>query len=86
MAEFSFEEVKEENLPILKALQENIREEYQHIYRQTTRGTKTLYSENYSTETEVTKIIEEAPTETASKSSKRTNTSKPTKKRVAEAA
>jgi|GEM_PF-1618185 len=55
MAEFSFEEVKAEDLPTLKALQNNIREEYQHIYRQSTRGAKTLYAENYSDGTETPK-------------------------------
>ena len=53
MAEFSFEEVKAEDLPTLKALQANIKEEYQHIYRQATRGAKTLYAENYSDGTEI---------------------------------
>lgn len=48
MAEFSFEEVKVEDLATLKALQENIREEYGSIYRQDTKGAKTLYSENWS--------------------------------------
>lgn len=47
MAEFSFEEVKVEDLATLKALQENIREEYGSIYRQDTKGAKTIYSENW---------------------------------------
>jgi len=55
MAEFSFEEVKAEDLPTLKALQGNIKDEYQHIYRQSTRGAKTLYAENYSDGTEAAK-------------------------------
>ena len=55
MAEFAFEEVKAEDLPTLKALQANIQEEYQHIYRQATRGAQTLYSENYSNGTQTTK-------------------------------
>ena len=47
MAEFSFEEVKVEDLPTLKSVQENIKEEYGSIYRQDTKGAKTLYSENW---------------------------------------
>lgn len=47
MAEFSFEEVKVEDLPTLKSVQENIKEEYGSIYRQDTKGAKTIYSENW---------------------------------------
>ena len=47
MAEFSFEEVKAEDLATLKAVQQNINEAHGAIYRQDTRGAKTLYSENW---------------------------------------
>ena len=50
MAEFSFEKVKDEDLATLKAIQENIREEYGAIYRQDTKGAKTIYSENWGTD------------------------------------
>jgi len=48
MAEFSFEEVKAEDLATLKALQNNINEQYSSIYRQDTKGAKTLYAENWN--------------------------------------
>lgn len=48
MAEFSFEEVKAEDLATLKAVQENIREAHGSIYRQDTKGAKTIYSENWN--------------------------------------
>ena len=47
IAEFSFEEVKAEDLATLKAIQQNIKEEYGSIYRQDTKGAKTLYAENW---------------------------------------
>jgi len=47
MAEFSFEEVKADDLPTLKSVQENIKEEHGLIYRQDTKGAKTIYSENW---------------------------------------
>jgi len=50
MAEFSFEEVKTEDLATLKAVQENIKEAHGAIYRQDTRGTKTVYAENWGTD------------------------------------
>ncbi len=60
MAEFSFEEVKAEDLPTLKALQNNIKEEYQQIYRQATKGAKTLYSENWCIENASTSALAES--------------------------
>ncbi len=48
MAEFSFEEVKEEDLVTLKAVQANIKEEHGAIYRQDTKGAKTIYAENWN--------------------------------------
>ena len=66
MAEFSFEEVTTADLVTLKAVQQNIEETYGAIYRQDTRGTETIYSENWGgKEQEVSEIAEEVREEVA---------------------
>lgn len=48
IAEFSFEELASEDLIILKSVQKNIQDKYGSIYRQDTKGAKTIYAENWN--------------------------------------
>ena len=95
MAEFTFEKVKEEDLATLKSVQANIKEEHGAIYRQDTKGAKTIYAENWNgddaaetpqlaeeVEGEVAVELETIPTEKATPKAK----AKTAKKEVATAA
>ncbi|MFK7981620.1 MAG: hypothetical protein AB8G86_16680 [Saprospiraceae bacterium] len=90
MAEFSFEEVTTADLVTLKAVQKNIAENHGAIYRQDTRGTETIYSENWGVKEQVVlEVAEEVAVETVVtetvKTPKKATTSKKkaTKKEVA---
>ena len=94
MAEFSFEEVKAEDLATLKSVRQNIKEAHGAIYRQDTRGAKTLYSENWGAnektgtaaiaESVATEEAVELETEEKSKATPKTK-AKTTKKEVVKA-
>ncbi|MEM6320533.1 MAG: hypothetical protein AAF960_22885 [Bacteroidota bacterium] len=93
MAEFDFEEVAAEDLVTLKAVQDNIREAHGSIYRQDTKGAKTIYAENWNglAEGEVAELPETVAEEVASTtesapSEKTVKKAKATKKAVVEVA